>query len=174
MNAIELHTIHKRMHKAQRRTYTGTACVLAVLLASCAQPLQRPFVISGARIVRGTGSCYKVAGIEFAVYNGSTSYIATMQVYARLYVVSTEGSGSGAKTSYTAVPSAANNEITQSVAVSIAGKEQGTVCISLDGMLVSLPTEKLLAKPFYIEQVTYDSGAVWKDAHGVYRHGIAE
>ncbi len=149
--------------------------VFFIFLTACAQPLQRPFTINNAKIVRSsTGACYKIAGIELSLYNSKAAYINKLRIYARLYAVSQTGSGSKSTTSYRGVPTHGKNEIKRVIDVSIAGKERSTVCIPLDDKLSALPTKKLLAKPFYIEQVSYDSGEVWKDTQGIYRQGIAE
>jgi len=126
---------------------------------TAAQPQIPPFVISKPVVeIYERINSFKYAGIVFKFLNNTEMYVEKITICFMLFDTKTQTS-----------PFIGTNKFEITKNDFLAPGENKEMSISLDPYIYIAPTEPYLVDFFYVSEVRYIDGAVWRDTYGKYR-----
>jgi hypothetical protein len=142
---------------------------LSFLILSCAdflsytdsfmEPPLPPFIITRPIIeLEGNSIDFNYAGISFSFQNKSVKSVSSITTSFMLFDAKTQSN-----------PFIGSNIFEIKRLTSISPGESKEIVLSLDKFIHIAPSEPYLIDFFYISEIEYTDGSVWRDRFGTYR-----
>lgn len=139
-----------------RNFYEGTITIILLFFSASCSDLQReaPYIMSVPEMkIEEKAGYYRLAGIEFDIYNMSGKEIKSVEISCFVY------SAAENKNVLTG-----SNKIESKFIELIPSNTSKRLAISLDSRLYKIPNENYLIDFLTVPEIRFTDGSVWKDS----------